>query len=166
MAGQPIPITATSTQFSVNELTVRNLVGARRLPIRIALHPLYGHLISLMDGTGQPPAPPPPSPQAQPSSSSSFTVQRCVLDQCTFPALRMTIHLTQPSEMDSSSSSSVDHNHNNNSRRTAPNRHRCTALIFSTGRLIVTGTTEMETLRIAVNILSQLCNAFQSPNNV
>jgi TATA-box binding protein (TBP) (component of TFIID and TFIIIB) len=134
--------------FTVHQLRVRNLVGSRCIPFRIALHPLYQHLSSLTT---------PPQPSS--SSPNSITVHRCMLNQISFPALRCTF--TMPQQQTPSSI-----NNNNNTSRSTVERRRCTALIFSTGRLIVTGLTELTALGLALDTVAQICDSFHSPQNI
>jgi len=148
-----------SPRFTVNQLRVRNLVGSRRLPYRIALHPLYQHLASLMTSNNSN------------TTTTTITVRRCVLNQISFPALRCTFTLPHQQQQQQTAAAAGNNNNNNNiyssSTQQAANQQQqqqqCTALIFSTGRLIVTGLTEMTTLADGLNVIARICDQFHSP---
>lgn len=80
--------------------------------------------------------------QRNAAADDTMTVIRCVLDQTTFPALRCAFKFGGDAGF------------------------TCTALIFGSGRLIVTGVKKLEHLEQALTELHSICTRFPSPNTM
>ena len=147
-AHQCAPLPPAHRRLAVRRLRVRNLVGSRRLPHHIALHPLARQLLEWRDGmTSVLPA-------------GITHIVKCTLDQSSFPALRCTLRMT----MLSGEQQQQQHHHAGDDR-VSEKADECTLLVFASGRVIVTGVRCLARMTNVLDVMQLLCAKFPSPNN-
>uniref|UniRef100_A0A183BN38 TATA-box binding protein n=1 Tax=Globodera pallida TaxID=36090 RepID=A0A183BN38_GLOPA len=141
-AGDMLDVAGT---LGIYRLTTRNLVSTVRLPHRVAIEQVYDTLRRCRMRI---------APEDADRVAGFVAVRRCCLDLCTFPALRCTLLMASPAGEEQEVADEVP---NTQQQQQQQLYRSVTCLVFTSGRVIVTGVRHIPQLLQALrNITSML----------